>query len=402
MTWITQTLENNQTCLIYSNTKLIKPPSNNQKIKVIGFSLEHTIIKPSELGFWISNPNEWQYCYDLSILKQYIKDNYHVIIISNQTKLGMTGFLTLDQFKNMIETISHELDIPLQVFVATQYGITNKPLSTLWDVFLQYNKIEDSMISRHQSSYIGAKAGRIKNSQNKKDINTIDFYFSRNINLQFKTPEQFFQHSKDVRHMLLPISFNPKYYIKKHQQNFKDILSDYSDTTNQNIILLMGSPGSGKSRLCRNYLPNHVRINQDNLKTVKNCYKKAITKLDDGSSIIIDNTNRYIKTRSMWIELANKYNIPIDCIHIDISRNMALHFNSYRHICQTGNCKIPDMAIYSYFTQKPNKKFEYPTVDEGFKNVITLHIDSNYDDDKTKKILNGYIRDTYHASYILG
>ena len=164
---------------------------------------------------------------------------------------------------------------------------------------------------------------------------------------------------------------------------------------------MVGSPASGKSRICYRYLPSYIRINQDTLKNIKKCLDTARKELNNGNSIIVHNTNRYLKVRQLWIDLAKEYKIPIDCIHVDITRNMALHFNSYRQYLNKDNCNIPDMAIYSYFTQKEGHKMEVPTPEEGYRNLITLHVDNHYDDNEDYDTLCGYIRDTYHASYIL-
>lgn len=41
------------------------------------------------------------------------------------------------------------------------------------------------------------------------------------------------------------------------------------------MIIMCGSPGSGKSTFWSNYLSGYERVNRDTLKTKEKCYKKA-------------------------------------------------------------------------------------------------------------------------------
>ena len=61
------------------------------------------------------------------------------------------------------------------------------------------------------------------------------------------------------------------------------------------IVLLIGSPASGKSTFSKNYFCNYVRINQDTLGTIRKCEKMASKMLESGKSVVIDNTNGSVK-----------------------------------------------------------------------------------------------------------
>lgn len=377
-------------CLVYQSQKSssIKKSTN---IKIIGLNLEWNIVRPNGLGFWVSNLDDWTYCYDILKLREYHNNGYQIVIFTNQTQLGEKGRLTLEQFKSLIMSIDKYLNIPFQVFIAIEHGYFVKPVTGLWDVFLQFNNISKFDINHKKSLYIGSQAGRMVNSQRKKDYSSIDYYFSQNIGLYFQTPEQFFQNSKDPIHMRLPVSFHPYYYLSHKSDNYDEKLSDFKSVSEQHIILLVGSPASGKSRLTQQYLTEHIRINQDTLKTVSRCFKAAKIELEKGNSLVIDNTNRDKKIRQKWIELAKEYNIPIDCIYMKNNRNMTLHFNSFRNLKKLKN-RVPDIAIYSYFS-----KLEIPTIEEGFRRFIKLHFDAKFTEPYTKEVLCGYIRDKYSS-----
>lgn len=393
MTWsLHNSPHNNGQCYIYQNQKSKSIQLSN--ITLLSLNLNNTIA--------ISSTNNWQYAYNLPLIKQKTIQPHLIVIFTNQNDLNTDGHLTIEQFKTMIEIIDSDLNVSFQVFVSTG-KYYNKPVTSMWKLFKESNNINDHNINWHKSIYVGSKAGRKRNSFYKSDIDSSDYYFSRNIHLKFKTPEQFFLNNKNSHHIMLPISFNPKYYINQFGHDFTPILQQYQNNTSnsQNIIIIMGSPACGKSRICSKYLTNHIRINQDTLKSVNNCIKKAKEKLDKGHSIIIDNTNRYIKVRNIWINMAKDYGIPVDCIHIDISRNMSLHFNSFRHYLGNGNSSIPDIAIYSYFSKKDKTRRDIPTMHEGYRNLITLCIDTNFDKPEIYDTLSKYIRNKYDASYIL-
>jgi bifunctional polynucleotide phosphatase/kinase len=392
MTWIKNKYNIEDYHIYQSNNFINNFPDKINHTKIIGLGLERTIVKPSGLGFWISSLDNWTYCYDMSILMDYHNRGYYMVIFTNQLHLDKPGHLTLSEFKTLIETI--DTNIPFQVFVSVKNSYYKKPITKIWESFLELNNISDLTINRQKSIFVGEEAGRICNSLNKKDNTSVDFYFSKNINFRFKTPEQFFQNSKSAKHMRLPISFNPKIYFEKYSDNYHSKLQQFNILPlQQHIILIIGSPASGKSRISTKYLSNHIRINQDTLKSVSKCFKYAKCELDKGNSIIIDNTNRNILIRSKWIELAKEYNIPIDCVYININRNMALHFNTFRNLNKSEN-KVPDIAIHTYYC-----RLTPPSQNEGFRHIVDLHYDSQFDDDCTKSLLFGYIRDKYNASY---
>jgi bifunctional polynucleotide phosphatase/kinase len=390
MSW-SEYSDNRGSCLVYQSqkTSIKTNETENDKIKVIGLNLEWNIVRPNGLGFWISNFSDWTYCYDILKLREYHNNGYQIVIFTNQIQLGGKGHLAYEEFRSLIMLIDKYLNIPFQAFIATKNGYFVKPVTGLWDVFLQLNNISKFDIDHKKSLYIGSQAGRMINSHGKKDFSCIDYYFSQNIGLCFRTPEQFFLESKDSKHMKLPVSFHPYYYLTHNCDNYEEKLHEFKSVNEMHIVMLVGSPASGKSRLCQKYLSEHIRINQDTLKTVNRCFKAAIIELEKGNSLIIDNTNRDKKIRQKWIELAKKYNIPIDCIYMKNNRNMTLHFNSYRNLSKSKN-KVPDIAIYSYFS-----KLEPPVQEEGFRRFVKLQFDSNFSGSYTKEVLSGYIRGKY-------
>lgn len=125
----------------------------------------------------------------------------------------------------------------------------------------------------------------------------------------------------------------------------------------QEMIIMIGFPGSGKSTIASSFNQNQYKIiSGDELKTANKMLKIAKEAIENKKSVIIDSTNLSKKRRAIFIELAKQYGIPIRCFYIDISMEEAIYRNNKR---DKGVPKI----VYNIF----KKKFEYPTEDEGCK-----------------------------------
>ena len=75
------------------------------------------------------------------------------------------------------------------------------------------------------------------------------------------------------------------------------------------MVIMVGSPASGKSTFCKNFLQNkgYRVINRDTLGTQSKCQKGANEALKAGHSVVIDNTNPAKYIRYEYIRIAEKY-----------------------------------------------------------------------------------------------
>lgn len=90
--------------------------------------------------------------------------------------------------------------------------------------------------------------------------------------------------------------------IKSGKPGDKNMLAN----NNQEIVIFIGSPGSGKSTIWSTYFSDYVRVNNDTLKTPANCLKLTYESLKEGKSVCIDNTNPSKQRREDFINLAKE------------------------------------------------------------------------------------------------
>ena len=127
---------------------------------------------------------------------------------------------------------------------------------------------------------------------NPDSMSLTDLYFAHNCGILFYTPESIFLES----------SFPPSraYPSPKPDIDFQAIEANSSidlralldkDKRSPELVLLVGSPASGKSTLCDDYFREYQRVNQDTLKTLPKCIQFATKWLKQKVSVVVDNTN---------------------------------------------------------------------------------------------------------------
>jgi bifunctional polynucleotide phosphatase/kinase len=134
-------------------------------------------------------------------------------------------------------------------------------------------------------------------------------------------------------------------------------------STNQEIIILVGYPGSGKTTFTEeHYNDNYIIIHGDDYKSnLKKMLKASIPYIKEGKSIVFDATNGTKKKRSEYINFAKEHNIPIKCVHISTSFEESLIRNKQRKNI------VPNIVYYIY-----KKNFQEPLIEENFTEVIII------------------------------
>jgi bifunctional polynucleotide phosphatase/kinase len=139
----------------------------------------------------------------------------------------------------------------------------------------------------------------------------------------------------------------------------------------QEILICVGSPGSGKSTFVLKYLSEYSRVNNDELKTKEKCLKVCEEQLKLGKSVVIDNTNPSADVRQRYTSIAKSLNIPVRALYFDVDKQTCFHNNFMRkanahrkHISKA----VPGIPIHGFF-----KNHTVPLVSEGFASVIRIN-----------------------------
>jgi len=312
------------------------------------------------LGKYSPKSDKCELMYDKNKMTRILKKRSEVNsinIISNQLKLSSGD--NKKKFKSKIQDLYDQLGVEFKIYVPFKKDIYRKPSIGLLKLGLNI------------SSYCGDFAGRMY-EHGKRDKDNTDIKFAKNLNIDFYTPEQVFVEDTDYK---FPKKID---YINFDELKGSNKLSYFFIAqSKQEMIINTGCQGSGKSYFTNKYLVpfGYVQISNDIHKT--KAFKICETILKEGKSVVIDNTNPDVASRSKYIKLAQKYNISVKSLYFNTDEKVAKHNNHYRSF--TKNIKlIPDIAYRVY-----KKKFVMPLKKEGFTNVITIKFNLDEKIDKS-------------------
>lgn len=138
------------------------------------------------------------------------------------------------------------------------------------------------------------------------------------------------------------------------------------------LVIFVGLQAAGKTTFYRNYFTaTHQHISKDLFPNNKNKARRQTqlitAALEEGKSVVIDNTNPTNVERAPLIEIGNSYNCKIIGYYFDIPLNLYLERNSQR----IGKAKVPEVGIYATV-----KKLTRPSYSEGFHYLFDINLDS--------------------------
>lgn len=289
--------------------------------KMAMFDYDWTLVKPLSNGTFSKSVDDWRWLTEKvsEILEDYYKKGYCIVIISNQTR---NTEMKLQQIINVLST----LKIPSLVSVGYE-DIDKKPNRTMFDLIKK-----DKKIDMNKSFYVGDALGR------QGDWSDSDKKFAENIDIKkIYSPDDLFSIKNDN-----------KLIIKEFDK--------------QEIIVLVGYPGSGKTTIANTFdNKRYMTINGDIFKNSKNMIKESEKYIKSNYSIIFDATNPSIEKRKEYIDFAKSKNIPIRCINVETDIATSMFRNNKR------DKVIPNITYYVF-----RKKYIKPTIEEGFYNVIDI------------------------------
>ncbi len=338
-------------------------PKKNSIQKVAFFDLDYTLIKPKSGRKFPKDKDDYIYMYEnvMEQLNEYISDKYMICIISNQS-----GLLKEDKkvkLEGMIYKLNHifkniQDKDSLCIFLACGENYYRKPHT---GVFHFYESFYETKIYKKSSFFCGDALGR------KNDFSASDYYFALNCGLKCYTPETIFEKndSKKVEYnMNIKRNFLEEAISNKRKKSFENLINEINHIKGQKLIIMNGSPASGKSTFT-NYMCtyfDYICCESDLLKTkLEKSVEKEVKK---NNHVIIDATNATKIHRKKYIDLAKKVNqnIQIICIYIPYNEEFIHHLQHYRIEKSRGLISaLPEIALRVY-----KSKYQKPVMSEGF------------------------------------
>ncbi|OWZ10891.1 Polynucleotide kinase 3'-phosphatase [Phytophthora megakarya] len=350
-----------------------------EKTKIAGFDLDGTLIVTKSGKKFAKDKDDWKWFHPTLVrqkLTELVRDGFTLTIFSNQNGIAK-GHITAGQVQSKLEAIVKQLNLPMMVFLGTENDAMRKPRLGAWKEMVKLlDEKEEEALDKEASFYCGDAAGRPKIAGRTKDFAATDYKFALNAGIGFFTPEDLFLGTKQRIHTrpdTWELGFDPK-SIALNDSTAPLLCPASARTTkpDQELVVLVGPPASGKSFFAKTYLGSYFVVSQDELRTAANCKKKCLEAISQKKSVVIDNTNRDERSRKEWIAIAKEKNILIRCFEMDVEKALSMHLNTFRSL--TEQKKIPDVAIHGFY-----KNLVPPTVREGFAEVVKVQfrIDKN-------------------------
>lgn len=313
-------------CLYRMPATVLKIDKPRHRKKVAMFDYDWTLVKPKTGGTFPKDVEDWMWLFPSipETLRAYYEKGYAIVVFTNQSKAWKV---------QQIETVMSKVGIPCAVYVGMQKE-EQKPATTIFTEFLG-----DKEWDTKKSFFVGDALGRAA------DFSDSDKVFAERIGVRaanIYAPEAFFEHEK-------PKTKSPPRVAR---------------ASTQELVVMVGYPASGKSTITQTvFKPNGYEIlESDELKTVAKIRSGLKKALVAGKSVVVDATNPTRDRRKEYIDIAKAIspNIQIRAIHVATTMEESVARNNLR----PKEKGVPMIAYYTY-----RKRFEAPTVDEGFDRV---------------------------------
>lgn len=365
-------------------------------VPVLFVDLDHTIIQPKGGRVHPKGADDWEYLYPgvIQILQSAIEDGYLVYVISNQSSL-------LDEKKkeklaDMIEKINVVfapiIEMPqahaksLYIGVACSGNYYRKPHTGLFRLLEDVGGVK---VDLHRSIFCGDALGRTAKESDfgKADFSASDYYFALNCGIpRVYTPKVFFKDGAGgpsfTERLATLAEYKPAPRVLKRDfmdkfgaaetKERRDMLFGEIRTmvegagANQVMIVLTGSPASGKSTLVKllcSAISNLACYSGDELKT--RLEKSVKDGLKAGKSVLVDSTNPSKDSRKKWIDMAKAAGATPISVYIPYDEEMTHHLQHFRIEEAEGTVEaLPEIAIRVF-----KAKYERPYKVEGFEAV---------------------------------
>lgn len=185
-------------------------------VKIAAFDLDGTLVDTKTGLKFAKGPSDWRWWASKDMkkpnvmekLKKLVTDRYIIVIFTNQggvvaTKTSKSYLAFTGRVNNILKELNSEKEVPgLFVYASPKkpssknqkilvssdedHALMRKPNIGMWSELVEYFEDQDYTIDTSNSFFVGDAAGR------PNDFLDSDKMFARNVNLQFKIPEEIF------------------------------------------------------------------------------------------------------------------------------------------------------------------------------------------------------------------
>lgn len=137
-------------------------------------------------------------------------------------------------------------------------------------------------------------------------------------------------------------------------------MGDFPRARGQELLVLVGLPGSGKTTLRDRHLDGYEVLSKDNRPGADRQIRELRALLKAGKSVVVDNTNASREERAPLLAVARAEGVPARAVLIDTPEAEVRRRNAGR-----GAGKVPAVAINTI-----RKRLQPPATGEGFASVV--------------------------------
>ncbi|XP_070499125.1 uncharacterized protein F21D5.5 [Chironomus tepperi] len=368
-------------CLVFTSRGVVASE------KIAAYDMDKTLIKTMSGNTFPKSIDDWQLCYPEvpDKLKKFHENGFKIVVFTNQAGVEHNR-VTIPDIKKKITLINKRLDVPMQFFISTASTKYRKPRVGMWE--LLEDRFNDGIkIDMTSSFFVGDAAGRPENKilKTKKDHSCADRLFAMNLGLNFYTPEEHFKNVKKSNFYT-----KPEFHPKKFDTSLKLLEPDNAllHSKEQELIIMIGFPASGKSYFCKNYLQTagYEVVNRDTLNSMQKCMSVIEDALKSKKSCVVDNTNPDTASRKKFIDIAKQLKVKVRGFLMTSTYHHSRHNNIFREMIDSSHAKIGDIVFNTY-----KSKFVPPTLKEGFDEIVKVNCLPKFDNSEHEKLYRMYL-----------
>jgi bifunctional polynucleotide phosphatase/kinase len=280
-------------------------------VKLLLVDVDGTMITSKSGKRWAQDANDWIFLGPIpEKLNTYKKNGWTIALVSNQSEWPKKTEQIKGKFESILGAIQKAHGWSPWLLLATNPKDTTfrKPGRGLYDVLLTKLNITEANVTEKQM--IGDAAGPDQPFAAYGWANS-DAKFAEAIGADFMVPN------------------NPAVFGSSEP---------FVPSKTQELVLLMGNPGSGKSTTAK-AMKGYIHVEQDVTKDKKATFKATQKALETGDSVVVDATHATADNRKPYEDLAKSKNIPF---------RILWHIRDGRPFNQERPAPVPELVYANY------------------------------------------------------